>query len=55
MTGTLHEDKYTLFDHILLNPSWNEKFLRQKVVQNIKKTHILFSVAFFKKIVLFMR
>jgi len=28
MTGTLHEDIY-IYDHILLNSSWNEKCFRE--------------------------
>jgi len=53
MTGTLHEDQHT-FVHISLISYWDEKYFRQTVVEKIE-THIVCSITFFKKIVLFMR
>ena len=47
MTGTLHEDIY-IYDHILLNSSWNEKCFRE-TLQTKSKRHILYSVPFHRK------
>jgi len=40
MTGTLHEDQYTFFNHISSNSTYNEKCSRQKLYKKSKHIYV---------------
>jgi len=43
-----------IFDHVSIRSSYNEKFFRKKIVEEIK-THVLFSATFVSKIIPLLR